>query len=276
MKSKRAKDDDLIELDVDHEGRATFKFIGEMRKRGAAFKRQFAWALATDLQKLVKDKIPGGRKYKELRNSLSVGEGPNDIFAVFVNQRKVDASRMRTDNTLIYIKPRRAQDRIPESITVLSNHSPWTMETIPFWPKRKHAQVIQRKVDKRIVDKVNKSKKLLRSKIDNELLAAGHRPGSSIQKRIEAAKTKAVVDLTFEMLSLEFGSGSEQGLAIWRRSLKELIPGRFRSVVQRYKQVRDTIGNSRSSKWRRWPVVPLKVTTPRIRTFLRFQSQLGY
>lgn len=130
MKKPPKAENDFIELEETHESKATQKFISEMAgKRGTAFKRMIVWAMANDLYELVRDKIPGGRKYERLRDALTLGEGPKSSFAVFIDNKAQRVSKMDAPNTLIYIKARRIQDRIKPEIKVLSDHSPWTMET---------------------------------------------------------------------------------------------------------------------------------------------------
>lgn len=278
MKKSQSVDSDFIELELDHEGKSTFKFISELGKRGKAFKRMLVWAMANDLHELVISKIPGERRFSRLRDALVVGEGPDDTFAVFIDTKASKVNKIDAPSTLIYVKPRRIQDRIRPEITILSNNSPWTVETIPFWPDSRQAMVVKRKVNKRIVDNITKLRNSQKLKVERELSALGQRSTDNAiaRRRMSARKAKAVPDMAFEMLTLEFGGGSERGQAIWRRSLKELIPGKIKTVLKRYKQIQFAIGEPRSGVWKNWPRVDVKVKAVQLRSFIKFQKQLGY
>ena len=100
---------------------------------------------------------------------------------------------------------------------------------------------------------------------------------SAMSKRGKGARrAKAVPDVAFEMLTLEFGGGNERGLAIWRNSLKELLPGKAKTVLKRYKQIQDALSDSRSNTWRNWPKVDTKIKSTQLKSFIKFQKQLGY
>lgn len=278
MKKSRSLGDDLIEFEATHETKATFKFMDEMPKRGKALKRMIAWALVNDLYELVVDKIPSDRRYDRMRDSLKIGEGPRDVFAVFIDNKARNVKKVDSPVTLIYVKPRRIQDRIKPEIQLLADNSPWTVDTLPFWPDRRQALVVQRRVDKRIVDKIGKLREDSKSKIERQLFALGERSVASAmsKRRTQMRKAKAVPDIAFEMLTLEFGGGSKRGTAMWRSSLKELFPGRVKTVLKKYKQIKETISKPRSGVWKKWPRVDVKVKRTQLHSFVRFQKQLGY
>ena len=274
--AKAAFDDDFIELELDRSGKDTFNFLKELPKRGEAFKRMIAYAAANDLLELVRDKIPGGRQYKRLLKNLKLGEyGKDGMFAVFVDNKSRQVNKVDAPTTLLYIKARRIRDKIPEDIQILVKNSPWTVSTIPFWPDKRRAFVQQRKVDRRTVQHVQGIREKQRDKIDRQLRGLGQKEtDQAMLKKASGKAGKAMPDVGYEMLSLEFGGGQKKGFAIWRRSLKEL-PGRMKSVLHRYKRIQVAIGNPKSSAWKGWPRVDVKINQAQLKSFIKFQKMIG-
>ena len=154
MGKQSKSDDDFIDLELDHEGKSTFKFVKELDKRADAIKRMFVWAMANDLYELVTEKIPKGKRYDKLIKSLKVGEGDKGVFAVYIDNKAKGIKKIDAQKTLIYIRPRHIQDKPKKEIQILADYGPWTIDTLPFWPSRKDAVIVQRKVDQRTVSKI--------------------------------------------------------------------------------------------------------------------------
>ena len=274
------KGDSFVDLDLDHEGKSTSGFLGDLEKRATAFKRQLAWSLTQDLFELVTDKIPGNRKYKTLKDSIKVGEckdAKGSIFAVYIDNKAKGIKKIDTAHTVIYIRPRRRSDKPRKDVQLLADNGPWTTDTIPFWPTKKDAVIIQRKVGKRIVDKVNKMQAQNKSKISRQLTLLGQKDtNAAISKRSKDLKNvKAIPDVAYEMLTMEFGGGDQHALAIWRTSLMELYPGRAKTVYARYKQLKQTLTDSRYKNYDNWPTVDVKVKAAQLESFVKFQKMLG-
>lgn len=270
--------DSFIDLDTDAEGRATFKFIKELDKRADAFKRMFTYAVATDLLDLVKSKIPSTGQGAQLAKSLKVSEGPNSVFAVSISSKSQNIKKTDAPVTLIYIKARRIQDRVRQDIKILQDYSPWTIDTLPFWPDKKQALIIQRKVDKKIVDRIAKLRQDSSKEVKNKLIKLGQKDTNSAisRKTIDFRKAKAIPDVAFQMLTMEFGGGSQRGMHMWRNALNELIPGKIKNIAERYKKIKLAMSDSRDNTWRSWPRVNDKIKSMELKSFIKFQKQLGY
>lgn len=274
---------DFIDLEIDHSGKAILEYFKQIKDRGAAFKRQFLYAAATDLHELVVDKIPKDKKYGVLAKSLKVGELKNkdsSVFAVFIDNKAKGIKKVDTQNTVVYIRPRRVQDRIKKEIKLLSDRGPWTVDTIPFWPSRKDAVVIQRKVGRRIVEKISKMQAAQKDKVHRELQLLGQKnvDNAITKKNSDFKKAKAIPDVAYEMLTLEFGGGKERGKAMWRTSLLELKPSKMKSVMKRYRQIEQTMLDPRYKNYKKWPATGSsnRIKSAEIKSFIKFQKRLGY
>ena len=165
----------IIELDFDHEGMATERYMKSLDKRMKAFKRQILWALATDLLELVKGKIPNGKRYAQMSLALKVGEVDNgESFAVYIDSNAKGVKSVDVNKTLFYIKPRRLQDKQDKALMVVVENGPWTVDTIPFWPTPDQAVITQRKVEVKMAEKIAKMQEKQKEKIKNLLKNTGY------------------------------------------------------------------------------------------------------
>ncbi len=270
---------EALEVDFDHEGKSTIDLVKSLGKRFKAFKRQVLWALATDLHELIVNKIPSGRRYDRMVKALKVGEVHSTgepAFVVYLDGKSKGIRKVDVPKTLIYIRPRRIQDRSRKDIKILSEQGPWTVETIPFWPTNQEAIIHQRKVDPKTVEKVTAMQKKQKDKIFRELKEAGRDNMADSKSNPRMSKIpKAIPDISFEMASLEFGGRGSKTSAIWRQSLLELDPGMVRTLLDRYKKIEQTLTDSRYKGWDKYPAIDNKVSSSLVKTFEEFQKRLG-
>ncbi len=211
---------DFLNIKTNHEGRANLHYLETMDRRALAFMRAYNWALTNDLYEMVKDGIPQGQKYGSLIKSLKLGEltGPKgSTFAVFIDSQSKHLKQMDAQRTVIYVRKRQVPTRVKPEIQILIDKGPWTMETIPFWPSKKDALIIQRKTDTRTADKITRLQKGQKDVIRRDLAKLNIKSvdQATKQKMMGGRKVKAVTDVANEMTTLEFGGGKKTFLANW-------------------------------------------------------------
>jgi hypothetical protein len=271
--------DGFVQMSLDANSKATFDYLDKLNIRMKAFKRQALWAIATDLHQDVSDKIPTDKQYDKLRQSLKVGEmagGAEPLFAVFVDGKSPNVKKIDSNKTLIYIRERKIPVKIKPEIQVLIDNGPWTVDTLPFWPSKKDAITIQRKVGKRILEKVAKMQKNQQTEVMSRLLKLGKKDiTNAMKKRSRAAQqSNSVTDVSAQMSTLEFGGGSQRPLALWRVAIKN-ITNRTKTLLTRYKRINSTLNDIRDKNWNKYPIVNQKVTSAIIKSGDNFFKQVG-
>lgn len=272
-------DDGFVPIDLDRKTIETFKYLKQLDKRMKAFKRMYTWAMTKDLYDLVVSKIPSGKRYGKLLKSLKIGElqgGDVPIFAVYIDNKAKGIKKIDGSRTVVYVRDRKIPTRIKPEIKLLIDKGPWTVDTIPFWPSKKDAVVIQRKVDKRTVEKIEKLQEKQKGDIRESLIKLGQKNVDMAvkSKAMGMAKAKAVPDVVYEMMSLEFGGGSQKPLALWRSSQAQLKT-KSRTILSRYKNIYNTLYDIKYMGWRKYPTVTNKVKISQISAGKSFMKQIG-
>lgn len=273
-------EESFIDIDLDHEGKATLKYIKELDKRLDAFKRAFLWAAANDLYEAVTGKIPKNREYARLIKAMKLAETRGQkqpIFSVYADSKARAVRKIDEPHTVIYVRARRISDRTNPDIKLLSEMGPWTVDTIPFWPTAKQAIVIQRRVTKKQVEKVAKMQESQKNKVQRALQGIKNYNQNKEQKRlVKKRKARAVPDFVYQMTSLEFGGGKTRPMAIWRNALLAIKTSLVKTITDRYKRVNMILADTRSGNWRTWPTVKNRLPASQLKSFEDFQKKLGY
>jgi hypothetical protein len=125
--------------------------------------------------------IPSDRG--ELRDSLRVdrirGLSDNAVgYAIRSVSSPVRTTRDSKEDVVVYIATKsNLMQKAPKSTTILEEYSPWTLETLPYPPDPKTADVISRRVSRREVTKVTKARKRDLPKVRALLKESGIRAG---------------------------------------------------------------------------------------------------
>jgi hypothetical protein len=278
MKAPSLKDG-FVQISLDADSKATFDYLDNLTPRMKAFKRQALWAMATDLHQDILDKIPTDKQYDKLRQALKVGElsdNRDPCFAVFLDAKAQDAKKIDGERTLIYIRERKIPVKVKPEVQILIDKGPWTVDTLPFWPSKKDAVTVQRKVGKRILDKVAKMQASQQADVISQLTKLGKRDITNAMKKktADTKKTKSVTDVVMQMQTLEFGGGSQRPLALWRSSIKN-ITNRTKTLLTRYKRIDSTLNDIRNKTWDKYPIINQKVTSAIIKDGDQFLKKIG-
>lgn len=202
---------------------------------------QFAMATATfeaarALQEDLMTKLPSGKAWAGLRSALrlgrvstSKGEAAYGVYADLSGLPKQKARKLDVKTTVVYIRPKRSHRvRVPEQVQVLAQFSPWTMDSLPFFPSKRHATLISKSVSDKEVDRIKAIREGDRTKWEPMLAKLGIR----VKDKLELPPKAAVVeDVAFRAIRLEFGGAEVAARPIWRPAIRSLAKGRIQSML---------------------------------------------
>lgn len=270
----------MFSIDEDADARIAFRYAKSLDRRMKAVQKMYCYIAADLLLKKLLSKIPRVDKWREYRDALELAEVPVSDSSAFVVRAKLRARRVKTidaGRTVIYVRAKKKLDRPDDSVKILEDYGPWTPDTIPFWPDRDKALVIQRKVTKREADKISVKQEKKRSEISRKLADAGYRDGGAKDKRARRKRTgKAVPDVTFEAMTLEFGSPEVRAVPAWRTSLSEIRSIDIPRAHDTYGNLNDTLFDPRFNRWDKWPSVKARARKSDLKDYVGFQIRLGY
>lgn len=240
-----------------------------------------AYQTATAMKDLVAGRIPTKDDYATYADSLEVvrvaGVSPEDgvAFAIRVKPRARRVRQVDSKKVVLYIRPRRRLARTPPQIEILEKYNPWTLDTLPFMPKKREALVIMRRVNGREVTKIAEQRKRDKSEWRKDLSRVGVLPAQKGTQPKLGRHAKAVPDVAFEALRLEFGLGV-QPKPHWRPALRQFLPSGFQGMLRKMPGLKAALTKPNFYGWRKWP----PKTRNRIRvqdatSFMPFQKKLN-
>jgi hypothetical protein len=186
--------------------------------------------------------------------SLEAGEGRKDgVFCgvVWMPPRKARLVSADAPVTALYVKPgRSAKGDMLQAMQLLEELGPWTMESIPYYPKPAEGLVVSRKVTKQEVMKLVARQRKERPELEKQLVALG----ITVKPMVAVPPEQPVMqDVAFEVLRREFGiqGPAQPHFRPMQRSMvrgAERLVGRLAAVLQ----------DPKNQRWRsekRLPVV---------------------
>lgn len=245
--------------------------------------RMISYAVAKEAFDALLNEIPGGSDYKELKDALKLVEvggtkkGEEAAFAIYIPTKGRKIKKIDVSKTVISIIAKKTQNRPAEDVQLLEVNGPWTADTIPFWPTKSEAVIVQRKVTKKEADKVAKAQKPKLPDLIRQLKEMGRtikplKPGSP--GRIPR-NAKAVPDLAMQALNLEFGGSGTKSKPVFRkvlRATKQAIGG----LADRFSEIKDAMTDPNSKKYKNWPKKMDKISSSEASKFKGFQKRLGF
>lgn len=270
---------DGLSVGLDDKSAGIWNLFGQFDERTEHLRRMIPFIAARETLTGVVENIPAGKQYARYRGMLKlVRVGPKEwgggVYAVYGKpkagaQNTIDASR-----TIFYVQVKRNRmTPPPPEVLVLAKYSPWTLEMLPFSPKRNEAAVVTRKVRRREVQTVTAQ----RRDDESEWRAALAKTGTKrVTKEVTPPelKTKMVQDIAFEALRLEFGYGGVRASPHWRPAV--------RAAVQHVKHLWTTKNNvtsvlfkEKNKAWKKWPPnVPSSIRIGELKNMVKFQKRL--
>jgi len=268
----------MIRLKADKGYRESMELIEQWPDRTRSLLSSVPHRSAEEVLEEVKDAIPNRRDWRAYRKSLRVVQVrglPDDEAAWAIRSRPKAKKIRRVDarETVLYVRPRRRQRPTPEAISILARHSPWPVDEIPFFPKRSEATIVSRKVSRREVMFVKRTRRRDARQWKAEIEREGIR-GVGKRKKKDMPDAVAVPDLAFQAIRLEFGRGGQRGKPHWRPVLRAFRT-RFFNFAKRQREWRETMTDLGYRGWKKKPSAPT-ISLSQARSYRRFQRMLGY
>jgi hypothetical protein len=206
----------LIQITPFKANRTARKFFETLDKRFKVLGRTLAYESARFVLEEVYRRLPAG-EYRDSLELVDVGDG---VFAVRAKNKAKRVSEIDSQATALYVRPKsRRVLRLHPEIGVLAQHSPWTMDTLPFFPSRRHAIVVSRTVRRSELEHIVEDRKKDRAMWKSELERLGVRPKVKLEI---PPKARVLPDVAFEALRIEFGLAGKDSRAHWRPALRAL------------------------------------------------------
>ena len=272
----------LLEVKSDKASEEVLRMLEwNWKRRFEKLQAQVVYRSAETSLKFLREKVPAKAENKEYLQSLSLvgitGLPEGSVgYAIQGKSKKVSTRGLAPGGTLMYVRARRSPKRIPPEVTVLVEHSPWTMNSLPFVPKKSDAVIIYRKVSARAVEKAEKSRKkdkrVWKPALSKKRISA---KGFGGRFKLGSDQVKVVPDLAFSALNLEFGQGGVKAKPHWRTA----ISGLKRRAIPNMTKNRDmarAVSDPSFKSWMAWPKKTSKRISVRVaKTFVPFQKKLG-
>jgi hypothetical protein len=274
----------FIDITQTNKDRNNWRMVTEeLEDRFKAMHRMVSYAAAKEAFDQVLAGIPSGAAYKDLRKALKISEiggmkkGSQGGFSVHAPVKGRRVKKLDIGKTLVFVTAKKRLVRPDPAIKLLEDTSPWTADTIPFWPNKKEAVVVQRKTSKKEVDQVAKSKKNELAGIRAQLREMGRK----IKKKKvgdpghPGRKGKAIPDVGMQALELEFGGQGKRAKPVWRKAIRALRGSAMKRMPFKHKVIMEAATKPNSKRWKRWPAKMDKVGAGEARKYSGFQKRLG-
>lgn len=251
------------------------------KQRFKHLQAQIVYRSADTTLRDLKSKIPARRENRQYSDSLELARItglPEETigYAIHGKTKQASGRALEPERTVIYVRARRSPRRLLPEISVLIEHSPWTLNVIPFIPKKSQATLVYRKVSARAVEKVEKDRRKdkgvwKRALTKEGLLAKGLKD----KLRLGNSRVKAVPDVALAAMNLEFGLNGEKPRPHWRTALSGLKRRTLPTMVKDSELGR-SVSDPAFKNWVSWPKKTSKRISVRVaQTFVPFQKKLG-
>lgn len=215
------------------DNKLAYKLVEEWQERLEAFiaalPQEVAKDVHLDIMKMAPSDMP---KYPDM---LKVVQFPDQQGWKVVGVLPPGwnySQRLRTSDvqrTVLYVLPKlRAGKVVSEAAVVLERNNPWTMDTLPYEPRKDEASLRARRIDESLVKKVEEERKADRARIVSELRSLGVPIRATGKVLLERRVSR---DIAFEVLRREKGIGMP-GKAHWRPAVRAIYTQHFKKAME--------------------------------------------
>ena len=255
----------------DPENKLAWKLTSEWQERLEAFQlalpQDVAKDVHLDITKLAPTDIP---KYPDMLKVVQFPrQGDWRIIGV-VPPGWNYSQRLKTSDaqrTILDIAPKmRGGEVVSQAAVVLARNNPWTMQTLPYEPKKEEASIRARRVDEKYVQVVEKKIEARKAVIIQELRSLGvpiRETGKVLlQRRVSR-------DIAFEVLRREKGIGMP-GKAHWRPAVRAVYTQHIKSALRELGQ---WMSDPENEEWREDRNLPIEAASI-IKRLQEFQDRI--
>lgn len=199
--------------------------------------REQAWKLIQELRDRVVEMIPDkGGWYDLYKDSIKVNKLDDDHFELTTTISQINYSTVDAETSLIWISGGDTASRI------LSQHNPWTLDTIPAIDGGLTADILVRPASVGEVEHYRASRLADLPSLKDPLEAVDAKM-LKFDPELPKVNGRVMADVPFLAKRLEYGLGGFPRTPIWSRINREA------EVISRGKRVTDYGDNVFASRW---------------------------
>jgi hypothetical protein len=209
----------------------TLRYARELGARMQEVERRLVYSSARYVFDEIVRRLSGPR-FADYVRALKLVEvaGNEPAYAIYAKPLQKRVRKLDPTTTGLYVVPiTKRVAKVPEYVFVLERYSPWTMGTLPVFPSKRDARLVYRTLREEETEAVRKRNEAARTEWAKELTKLGVTPKKNIEF---PAKGKAVPDLAFEALRIEYGLGDGAGRSHWRPALQALAKGQIARMLE--------------------------------------------
>lgn len=200
-----------LTIENQRKNKRVYDLVDELPDRVQAIIEHFPGLVAADFLEDVAARAPKGiERYPKMLQLRKMELKGVDSVAGIIAPGYEQSKRLRAadvTDTVIYVKPRSIGGAAPDAAaSILAEHNPWTMSTLPFEPKKEQASLTSRRVSVKEVSKIEQRRSDERASVDLKLKEIGVVPARSHPTLIKRRVTR---DIAFEVLRAEFGINAQ-------------------------------------------------------------------
>jgi len=248
----------------------------EWRQRAEKFRQQLCYAVAESSLRDLIQRIPQRDDLNTYRSSLELvrvtGLPPKvAMFSIYARTKAHKVRQVDAPRSVLYIHARRRLLPPAPEVVILERYSPWTVDTLPFVPKRGTAITISRKVSRNSVQKVAKRREDDRTKWTRELREAGVK----VKRGKVMARQAALPDVTFDATRLEFGLDRQRPHPHWRPTIARWKRAGIQGILREQSDLISALVGVGFQGWKSWPPPLPEIGIRTAQGFESFQGKLG-
>lgn len=270
----------MLSADWTKESKELKKFLDEMPDRVKAVIGFAPFAAAVRVYGGVKEEMPRSDDTVLYRKALHVAQVKTSdmpyIYVVRGRSKRVELADLKQQDTVLYVRVRKGKfvQKDPK-IEILAKYSPWTLDTIPYYPKKREAEVIARKAREKEVQIISDSRKHDRRKWEAELGRLGVKVNRSKKAKPEKG-SKAIADLAMLAMRIEFGLDGRKAQPHWRPALQRLGGKSFGVILSKHRRIKRTLTDPSFMEWKAWPPkLDRTVSQQAMKKYQGFQKRVG-
>jgi hypothetical protein len=268
-------------IELTSQSRANWNLALDWPNRSRAIVQQFPSTVARAVLQGLEQSIPS--EFSELRDSLEIvriGGLPDSAAGVLVRARMKGQQIQPAEepSTLIYVTAKSSlMVKVPKEIRLLEEHSPWTVDTLPFQPDKTRADVVFRKVNPRAVVQTRRLRRRDRPIWRRKMNELGMREVRKDLRLTRTRQMKGIPDRAFESIRLEFGLGGTAPTPHWRPTILKLALRGLAGMIRRQRQFSMTMTRPNYQAWKAWHSREVRKRVPigEARKYTAFQKKLG-
>lgn len=255
--------------------------IGELPARAKVLQRMVPYYASQSALHSVRDRVPKGAAdlKRSLRISRVAGLPENQhAFVVHAVPRGKTTKKAGEETTVLYVSAKKNLLRpVLRSVRILEEHSPWTVDSLPYQPDVRTSTVISRRANPRVVEKVRESRRRDRAVWRKKMADAGLREVRKDQRLRRNRALKTIPDVAYDSLRLEFGLGGMPSKPHWRPAILKLASGGLAGMIRSNREISRTMTDPTYQAWSGWKPAEARGTVSILRAmqYVPFQNILG-